>query len=406
MAMGAIFLVAFMTGAFSIWASARGSAALDAVSKATGILRSHADADMMHDAIRSDVLSVLQADVDPSIDIDKTIGGDRATMELWFDRAMKANGDQRNACHTKLDWLDPKWHGTLEEMLAFGRACRDTKNWRAGITLLVADAHWRIAAYAGKNQTKYLALPEVWADIQSVYDEYLKHYPMDNIARSKFATFCYLSSHWRQAEVQYVALGDRLTQWSESPYVPLIQLKENRERNARVVMEKEGRISFPGWHFVGSTYDEGEWRASTPAHVNHQEKPGVLGGEPINSWSCGVDGINYQIRLLGAPPEVRKEGPERSLEWARAVVAKERGIQPGDVRDTLLAARPAKEYDLELPGPRPTHLRVKTIVLGKWIYELSVTARKSDTTGRSATEFFDSFAFQPPAKPVLEEGEL
>mgnify|MGYP000120153987 CR=1 FL=1 len=73
MVMGAIFLVAFVTGAFSIWASARGSAALEAVSKATGILRSHADADMMHDAIRSDVLSVLQADVDPSIDIDKTI---------------------------------------------------------------------------------------------------------------------------------------------------------------------------------------------------------------------------------------------------------------------------------------------------------------------------------------------
>lgn len=84
MAMGAIFLVTFMTGAFSVWASARGSAALDAVSKATGILRTHADADMMHDAIRSDVLSVLQADVDPSIDIDKTIAdlNDHAALFL------------------------------------------------------------------------------------------------------------------------------------------------------------------------------------------------------------------------------------------------------------------------------------------------------------------------------------
>ena len=83
------------------------------------------------------------------IEIDKAIGGDRATMELWFDRAMKANGDDRSACWTKLDWLDPKWHGTPEEMLAFGRACRDTKNWRTGITLLVADAHWRIACELG-----------------------------------------------------------------------------------------------------------------------------------------------------------------------------------------------------------------------------------------------------------------
>lgn len=84
MAMAAIFLVTFLTGAFSIWASTQGSAALDAVSKATGILRSHADADMMHDAIRSDVLSVLQADVDPSIDVDKTIAdlNDHAALFL------------------------------------------------------------------------------------------------------------------------------------------------------------------------------------------------------------------------------------------------------------------------------------------------------------------------------------
>jgi hypothetical protein len=42
-------------------------------------------------------------------------------MELWFDRAMKANGDSRRACWSKLDWLDPKWHGTPEEMLARDR---------------------------------------------------------------------------------------------------------------------------------------------------------------------------------------------------------------------------------------------------------------------------------------------
>jgi hypothetical protein len=180
------------------------------------------------------------------LEIDKSIGGDRANMELWFDRAMKANGDSRRACWSKLDWLDPKWHGTPEEMLAFGRRCRDTKNWRAGITLLCADAHWRIAGMSGESQTKYLASPAVWADIQSVYDEYLKHHPVDDVARNKFATFCYLSAHYREAEVQYVALGDRITQWSEMPYVPLNQLKRNREHNARIVLGKAGRITFPG----------------------------------------------------------------------------------------------------------------------------------------------------------------
>ena len=50
----------------------------------------------------------------------------------------------------------------------------------------------------GSDQNKYLALPKVWADIQSVYDEYLKHHPDDEIARNKYAMFCHLSTHWRE----------------------------------------------------------------------------------------------------------------------------------------------------------------------------------------------------------------
>jgi hypothetical protein len=333
------------------------------------------------------------------MEIDKAIGGDRAKMELWFERAMKANGDARNACWTKLDWLDPKWHGTSEEMLAFGRQCRDTKNWRAGITLLCADAHWRIACMPDSDQKKYLALPEVWADIQSVYDEYLKHYPVDDIARNKFALFCYLSDHYREAEVQYVALGDRLQQWSEFPYVPLIELKEKREHNARILLGKEGRITFRGWHFVGGKNDDGEWRISVPVGAPHQVKPGILGADASHVWNCSAGGITHGIRVLYLPPALRNDSPEHVLDALRSLIAKERGAQPRNLRDTLLAARPAQEFDVDLPGPKPMQLRVKTIVIGTWLYELSVTASQSDITSAAAREFFDSFAFQPKAKP-------
>jgi hypothetical protein len=339
------------------------------------------------------------------LEIDKSVGGDRATMELWFERAMKANGDDRTACWSKLDWLDPKWHGSVEDMLAFGRACRDTKNSWTGITLLVADAHWRIAGMLGEEQPKYLRLPEVWADIQSVYDEYLKHHPVDDVARSKFATFCYLSAHYREAEVQYVALGDHLTQWSEFPYVPLNELKQNRERNANIVMGKEGRITFPGWHFVGGKNQDGEWRVNIPVGAEHKQKPGVLGADASHVWNCTADGITYGIRVLRLPPALRNDRPERVLDATRAVVAEERGAQPRDLRDTLLATRPAQEYDVDAPGLKPMQLRVKTAVIGTWLYELSVTARESDVTGGAAREFFDSFAFQPKPKPSPDAGE-
>ena len=36
----------------------------------------------------------------------------RDEMELWFKRAMEADGDYRNACAAKFQYLLPKWHGT------------------------------------------------------------------------------------------------------------------------------------------------------------------------------------------------------------------------------------------------------------------------------------------------------
>jgi hypothetical protein len=330
--------------------------------------------------------------------IDKSIGGDRATMELWFDRAMKADGDDREACWSKLDWLDPKWYGDDQgrEMLAFGRQCRDTKNWRPGISLLVADAHWRIACKPGEDQNKYLALPEVWADIQSVYDEYFKHHPVDDVARSKFATFCYLSAHYREAEVQYVALEGRLTQWTEFPFVPLGELKQNRERNARIVLGKEGMISFPGWHFLRGTNDAGEWYINAPASLQHQKKPGTLGVDQSYTWNCSAGGITYELRMQDIPDSRSNELPERVLDADRSDLAKQRGAEARNLRNTLLAVRPAQEYDVDLPGPKS--MRVKTIIIGAGIYELSVTGSRSDITGRAAREFFDSFAFQTKAK--------
>ncbi len=337
------------------------------------------------------------------IEIDKAIGGDRATMELWFDRAMRANGDDRAACLTKLDWLDPKWHGSAEEMLAFGRACRDTKNWRTGITLLVADAHWRVAGeLGGMEQVKYMSLPAVWADIQPVYDEYLKHHPNDEVARSKFATFCYVGGHFREAEAQYLALGDRLTQWSEFPYVPLEELKRNRKHTEEILMGNPTPIGWPGWHFIGSKNNDGQWRVNVPDEAVGKQEAGILGAKVRNAWSCTAGGILYMIRVQPVPPALRNQGPERVLDAARAVIVKERGGQPRDLRDAKLANRPAQEYHIDAPDLRPKFIRVRTAVIGTRLYELSVTASETDVASKAANEFFDSFTFREQSSPSRE----
>jgi hypothetical protein len=341
------------------------------------------------------------------LEIDKGIGGDRANMELWFERAMKANGDNRGACWSKLDWLDPKWYGSEEEMLAFGRACRDTKNWRTGITLLVGDAHLRIAGQRpGMGQVEYMALPEVWADIQPVYDEYLKHHPNDDIARSKFATLCYLGGHFREAEAQYVALGDRLTQWSEFPYVPLEQLKQNRQRTAEILMGRTASAGRLGWHFITGKNSDGQWKGNFPVQPEHTQEAGLFGVKVRNVFTCTADGVSYRIRVQAVPPALRSEGPERVLDAARAAVAEEHKGQPRAVREARLAYRPAQEYQIDAPDLRPKLIRVRTAVIGTRLYELSVTDSEADLDSKDANEFLDSFIFQEQASPARDAGRL
>jgi hypothetical protein len=95
-------------------------------------------------------------------------------LEKWFWRAMDADNDNLDACNKKLLWLEPKWHGSPEEMLEFARTCRDTKNWSSGIPLLLAEAHHRLAGDLSEaKRFDYMSHPDVWQEIRGVYVEYL-----------------------------------------------------------------------------------------------------------------------------------------------------------------------------------------------------------------------------------------
>jgi tetratricopeptide (TPR) repeat protein len=137
--------------------------------------------------------------------------GDRESMESWFLQAMEADGNNLTACENKLLWLEPKWHGTAEEMLEFGRECRQTRNWRSGIAFLLSDVHTRLADYLPReDQVKYYQKPEVWSELQSLYLEYLKEFPNDFVIKSEYAGFCYLCSQYDEAHAQFEKLGENL----------------------------------------------------------------------------------------------------------------------------------------------------------------------------------------------------
>lgn len=146
------------------------------------------------------------------ITVDMGLDGDRDNMELWFDRAMKADGNNLDACLAKLDWVDPKWHGEPEDLLAFGRACRNTRNWRSRIPLLAIEPHYRLGRPLPTKEEflEYFSRPEVWEAVHDPFEEYLQHYPNDHAERSKYAAYAFYCKQYPVSYMQFQALGDNL----------------------------------------------------------------------------------------------------------------------------------------------------------------------------------------------------
>jgi tetratricopeptide (TPR) repeat protein len=168
-----------------------------------------------------------------TVELGMTTG--RETMELWFERAMKADNNNKQACWTKMEWLHPKWHGNFVELVAFGKACQATKNWRGGITLLAPMPYYHVArSLPPAQQKKALALPKFREMVTQVYDEYLKHRPDDSAARTEYAILHYATGYWRDSDVHFEQLGDRLTPpgWATREWVNQIRTTVAQTRPA------------------------------------------------------------------------------------------------------------------------------------------------------------------------------
>src|SRR5262249_3862025 len=100
------------------------------------------------------------------------------------------------------------------------------------------------------------------------------------------------------------------------------------------------------------------------------------------------------IRVQPVPPALRAGKPTAAFDAARAAVAGER---KGNARDAHLASLDnhiGQEYLIDVPAPQPTVVRVRSVVIGSGLYELSVTGSAADVAGETADAFLDSFTFQ------------
>lgn len=103
-------------------------------------------------------------------------GKGRDTMELWFQRAMKTNPRNRAACLKKLNYLQPKWYGSIEAMREFGWQCATNKAYQGTTTLMLVDVHKTIAEDSDRGSA-YWKIPVVWEDIHAAYENFFERNP-------------------------------------------------------------------------------------------------------------------------------------------------------------------------------------------------------------------------------------
>lgn len=125
-------------------------------------------------------------------------GGGRDRMELWFNRAMALDPNDYDACSKKLYYLEPKWYGSREAMLDFGRECVQNTNWAGQVPLVLADAHWNFhRGYVDKSeQTNYWMQPDVWPDIKMSYDRFFELNPEATRYYHNYAWYAYQCEQW------------------------------------------------------------------------------------------------------------------------------------------------------------------------------------------------------------------
>jgi hypothetical protein len=156
-------------------------------------------------------------------------GKGRDRMEMWFERAMSLDTNNAAACSAKLYYLEPRWYGTNDEALAFGRECLHSAKWGGGVPLVVqaeydcnnrlVDLFYRqeLQSHIGKGFGEVTAPPDLpedlkhnftWDEVDAAYQKYLKNQPDDLIERQQYICFAAKAERWDIVNAQLPLIGN------------------------------------------------------------------------------------------------------------------------------------------------------------------------------------------------------
>ncbi len=128
-------------------------------------------------------------------------------MEMYYERAMKLDPNNLEACKRKMTYIEPKWYGNRDAVLEFARELARGQNWDGMLPFLIVEAHSVLASYT-TNRANYFLDPEVWRDIRPAFEPYLRAKPNQRLVRTRYAKIAIECGQHAIAHEQFQFLGN------------------------------------------------------------------------------------------------------------------------------------------------------------------------------------------------------
>lgn len=241
-------------------------------------------------------------------------GDDRPAMEEWFRRAMAADPDNVGACRQKLFYLDPRWHGSEQELIDFGRDCLAGGNFRGRVALTLMDAHIKLMR-EGRRGQDYFRRPAVWEDVRASYEACIRAYlPSEGppaIDRSAYANWAQFAGHDDVALAQVAAMGERadLRAWGSRQAYDDFRLAVSRSARAAETGGKPPQYPAPRGMDPGPAAGR-----VTPAAAAALAKIGDRGG------NLGPDNLAGALAVAADFPELAVSAEAGKSTWNRVTL--------------------------------------------------------------------------------------
>jgi hypothetical protein len=158
--------------------------------------------------------AVLRGTSDQSLPIDMMsvslgLNDHDTVMAQWFEVARQLSPGSYDPYDRRLNSLLPRWGGSDDALLAFGREQFARQEWASRGSLVLIDVHSRIAQ-GPPPRRDYLERKEVCAEMKRVFEAFLTKFPDADRDRSLYASRLATCSAWRDADAQLRLLGNRV----------------------------------------------------------------------------------------------------------------------------------------------------------------------------------------------------